>query len=125
SRASFTSDGELAGGDVVGGANGLDQVGAGHGQHMGRHVIAGRRDGGRGDVGNRDAVAGEIGVRGGGRTPIGRCRQIECRRVYRAGAVLVQDAVDGQLVCCVERDRESRGAAGGDVGAGQRVTATL
>ena len=92
---------------------------------MGRHVIGGRRDGGRSDVRHGDAVVREIGARGGGLIPVGGCRQIERRRVHRTGAVAVQDAVDGESVCCIERDRESCGAAGGDTGRRERIATSL
>ena len=123
--APFSGDGEGADGDVVGGADGLDQIGTGDGKDMAGTVIGGAGDGGRGHVGDSDTVARQVCRRVHGRIPPSCSLQIEGGATDCRGAVVVQNAIDGQLVCRVERDRKSCSTTGGDSSAGQGVRATL
>ena len=112
--AAFTGDGEGADGDVVGGADGLDQIVAAYGKDMAGPVIGGAGDGGGSDVGGSDTVARQVCRRVHGRIPPSCSRQIEGGATDCRGAVVVQNTIYGQLVCRVERDRKSCSTTGGD-----------
>ena len=119
-RIAFTTDRECGHRDVVGGANGLDQVGAGDGQHMGRHVVGGTGDGGCGHVGYRHRVTRGVSGRPRGGVPAGPRGKTKGSPADGIDAIAVQQPVDDELVCRTKNDREAGIAGGRGVrGAGQ------
>src|SRR6185437_10467385 len=116
---------ELVGDDVVGGAVQREEPGAGNDQRTGAGIVGGAGNGRNRHVTDGDAVARGIrhdhGGIGTGRPVLGR-RHIVGGAAGGAGAVLVDDLIDGGLVRGAEAQRKA--AAGGDIHVrriGQRV----